>query len=256
MDSGFRYRDGGSVGQSPLKTRLAQFHDVLLSVDRSGSAAAPGEDLNIQGDWFALDTSSVCALRCAFTVRDTQRLVQTMLLTPGRVVRVPFQSVRIFNDPVALENTLLAQGGPQPIVIRILWGIGDPLFDDRSLREGGRLVLPSATTSIATLATATYPVTEGTFFNAWWASTQVTAAGETSALRPQIQLNPPGAIIFPDVTVFTDQLVAGVGTAFFYALIRGLIIPRGVTSVVLATTRQAGNAVTNPIGISPVAELV
>jgi hypothetical protein len=198
------------------------FADIDLSVDRSVN----GEDLGIRGDWFAVDSGSVGAIRVQLTLRDT-RETQSHLCAPGRLIKAPFTNVRVFNDPVAPEifNAPVAT----PVLLRALYGSGSYPVEDRAIHDAARTLAATLVVDNPTLGVRGFAITEGCVFDVHVQCSMAVAPGPEQ-LRSTITLNRlsgPASTINPD-SELTDDVGAVNGTATLRATYRNLVIPRGI----------------------------
>ena len=163
--------------------------------------------------------------------------------------------MRIFNDAVALERTDVSTPGIVPVIVRLIYGVGNaPPWIERAMHDDARLLVCN-TGSISLSATqsgSTFNVTEGMLLDISQTGSQQTAAGETSTLGGTLILNPTGVVVTPDSQINNNVATAGVDTAQVFCLWRNLVVPRGVTSIEVRVSRFKGNAVTNNIGATAI----
>jgi hypothetical protein len=202
-----------------------------------------GRDVQASGDWLAVDSGSVGAVRASFHTRLQDD--DSVLLHPGKVYRRKFHNLRVFYSPVQAAGAVA--GVIPPVLFRAYYGTGPCPFENAPANATGIVLqVPAPTLTVAT-SSFQFSVTEGAKIDVWVNAAQVTGAAETSKLRAY--LTGAGNASFlslpPDFEQFDDVSVAAASTARIFAKWSGFIVPRGITALSVSVQQLGGNAATN-----------
>ncbi len=228
--------------------------DLTTLVNEQGVALSntqmltQGRDLQVSGDWIAVDSGAVGAVRVSPHSRVSQD--DSVLLTPGKIYNRPFHNLRAFYSQ---NSPSIGSLNPQDTGVywRAFFGTGPVPFQNvPTIGTGIALAIPGFTTqSPATLVT-NLSVREGEVIDISVQARQLTSlAANTSILRSFLTFNflqGGTSIIFPDVTTYADVLGGAIGTSRAQAKFSKIVIPRGCVTVSF-TVSNFGTEATNNI---------
>jgi hypothetical protein len=216
--------------------------------------------LNIRGDWLYVDPSSTGGCQADLFSRQKDTWLPSVLLTPGVVIRVPFNNVAVFYNP-QIYSSLRVQPGVLGVSVpyqspglRLWYGIGDCPFTPATETRGCGWTGLGVTSNISPVNWSIgYGVTDGTVIRrAMCGSSKNQAVGETC--RPlvygywQTVQGENIGYAMPDTLQIQGNPGGGAGTfVYAYAGWRDLVVPKYAANFVMYTA-ETGNAVTNLFG--------
>ena len=214
LEAGGAY--GSALANIPDRSISGGYQFGILDYSTGGAAVSLttlSPTLNWNGDWLYVDRSSVGAPLATFQSQNSDQA--TFTLSPGRVIKMPFERVQIIYNVVnaaSSPSTVSPQNGvviSENPLLRVWYGSGECPFEESQSPEGGDSPVPVgvviAGSSTPSAYSATFFVPHGSYVIVSAAFTKNVA---TALLVPSLiiggQLVAAGLVMNPDSIAYNQ----------------------------------------------------